>query len=104
MRARRAHTRRAAGSWPVLELVPARGRQQLEQRPSAVRVVVGELGRLLVESDLELSLLHAMVEPCAAEDELLQPVDEGLAADEGDLLPVANEVPAERRARFLDGV
>ena len=45
-----------------------------------------------------------MVEPGAAEDELLQPVDERLALDEGDVLPVANEVAAERAAGLLDRV
>ena len=43
-----------------------------------------------------------MVEPGAAEDELAQPVDERLALHERELLPVADEVPAERAARLLD--
>src|SRR5207244_4870622 len=71
---------------------------------TAARVAVGELRRLLVPADLQLSLLHAMVEPRAPEDQLLQPVDERLAVDEGDVLPVANEIAAERAARLLDGV
>jgi len=66
--------------------------------------VVGELRRLVVPADLELPLLHPVVEPRTAEDELLQPVDERLAVDEGDLVPVANEVAAERAAGLFDGV
>src|SRR5205814_436626 len=102
-RARRTRTR-AARSSAVLQLVPARSRQQLEQRTTAVRVVVLEVGVALVERDLELPLLHALVEPGAAEDELLQPVDQRLALDEGDLGPMANEVAAELAAGLLDRV
>ena len=54
--------------WSV---APARRRQQLEQRAPAVRVVVGELRRVVVPADLELPFLHAVVEPGAAEHELL---------------------------------
>src|SRR5262249_21700092 len=73
-------------------------RQQLEERATAVRVAVREVRRQLVEADLELPFLHPVVEPRAAEDELLEPVDEGLALDEGDLVPAANDVAAERAA------
>ena len=45
-----------------------------------------------------------MVEPRAAEDELLEPVDERLAANERERVPVAHEVLAERAARRLDRV
>ena len=78
--------------------------EDFEQRAAAMRVVVRELRRLLVEADLELPRLDAMVEPRAAEDELLQPVDERLSLDEGDVLPVANEIAAERRAGLVDPV
>src|SRR5439155_3850829 len=53
---------------------------------------------------LEQSLLHAVVEPRAAKDELLEPVDERLAADERERVPVANEVLAEGAARRPDRV
>ena len=43
-----------------------------------------------------------MVEPRAAEDQLAQPVDERLAVDERDALPVADEVAPEVAARLLD--
>src|SRR4051812_7668275 len=49
--------RRPLRSSAVLDLVPARRRQELEQRAPAVRVVVLELGVVLVELDLELPLL-----------------------------------------------
>src|SRR5229473_3456088 len=86
----------AARSPAVLHVAPARRRQQLEKRAPAVRVAVRELGDIVVPADLELALLHAVIEPRATEHELLQPVDERLALDEGNLVPVANEVPAER--------
>ena len=43
-----------------------------------------------------------MVEPGAAEDQLAQPVDERLAVDERDALPVAYEVAAEPRRGRVD--
>src|SRR5262249_23729496 len=76
-----------------LELVPARNGRELEQRPAAARVLVGELRVALVPHDLEGATLHLVVEPGAAEDELPQPVDEGLALEQRDALPVALEVP-----------
>src|SRR5207248_1623548 len=75
-----------------LHLVPGRDGGELEQRPTSARVAVAEVGRLLVPRDVEQPLLDAMVEPGAAEHELLQPVDERLAADERHALPVADEV------------
>ena len=53
----------------------------------------------LVPHDLEQPLLDAVVEVRAAEDELAQPVDERLAVDEREPLPVAHEVRAERAPR-----
>src|SRR5258707_392917 len=43
-----------------------------------------------------------MIEPRAAEHQLAQPVDERLAADKSEPLPVADEVPAEPGARLDD--
>ena len=57
---------------------------------------------LVVPGDLEQPLLDAVVEPGAPEDQLAQPVDERLAVDEGDALPVADDVAAERAARLDD--
>ena len=65
-------------------------------------MLVGELGLDLVPDDLERAALDLVVEPGAAEDELPQPVDERLAADERDALPVAREVAAEPRLGILD--
>src|SRR5213078_4427759 len=87
---------------PVLQLVPRWDRSQLQEGPPAVRVLVGELGVGVVPDDLERAALDLVVEPGAAEDELAQPVDERLAADERDALPVAREVAAEPRFRLLD--
>ena len=69
-----------------------------------MRVAVGELRLLVVPAHLELPLLDVMVEPGAPEDELLQPVDERFALDEGDLVPAANEIAAERAPGVLDRV
>ena len=66
------------------------------------RLRVGELAALVVPRDLEQALLDAMVEVRAAEDELAEPVDERLAVDEREALPVANEVRPERAARLGD--
>jgi hypothetical protein len=72
--------------------VPGRHGGELEQRAAAVRLAVAELGGVAVPVDLEAVLLHALVEPGAAEDELPEPVDERLVVDEGDPLPVPDEV------------
>ena len=82
--------------------MPGRHGRELEQRAAAARVAVGELGGVLVPGDLEQALLHAVVEPGAAEHELAQPVDERLAVDEREALPVAHEVPPEGAARLVD--
>src|SRR6185437_1313388 len=57
-----------------------------------------------VPADLEQALLYAVVEPRAAEHELLEPVDERFTADQRERVPVAHEVLAERAARSLDRV
>ena len=85
--------RRSGGAEDVspaeLKLVPRRHGRELEQRPAAAGMLVGELGLRLVPDDLERAALHLVVEPRAPEHELAQPVDERLAADERDALPVA---------------
>jgi len=72
------------------------------QRAAAARLRVAEVAAVLVPGDLEQALLDAMVEPRAAKHELPEPVDERLALDERDVLPVAHEVAAERAARLRD--
>ena len=62
--------------------MPARGGEELEQGAAAVRVGEREVLPLVVPVHLEQSLLHAVVEPRAAKDELLEPVDERLAVSE----------------------
>ena len=96
-------TARLSGSQRAeLERVPGRRRGELEQRAAALRLRVGELAALVVPGDLEQALLHAVVEVRAAEHELAEPVDERLAVDEREALPVADEVRPERAARLRD--
>src|SRR2546429_8018027 len=94
----------ARSSAPVLELVPARRGEELEQRAATVRVREREVLPLVVPAHLEQALLHAVVEPRAAKDELLEPVDKRFAAHEGEGVPVANGIFAERAARCFDRV
>jgi len=82
--------------------VPGGNRRELEQRAAAARVSVGELRAVVVPRHLEEALLDAVVEPGAAKDELPQPVHERLVADEGDPLPVADQVLAQSAAGLLD--
>src|SRR5215218_160376 len=89
-------------SSPALHFVPRRHGCQLEQGAVAARVAVGELAVAVVPVHLEQPFLDAMVEPGAAEDELAEPVDERLAPNERELLPVAHELPPQRASRLLD--
>src|SRR6188768_3429562 len=90
------------GSAPELNLVPRGHGSELEERMVATRVAVAELRLGLVPVHFQQALFDPVVEPGAAEDELAHPVDERLALHERELLPVADEVPAERAARLLD--
>jgi len=87
---------------PELKLVPRRHRRQLEQRAAAARLRVAEVAVLLVPCDLEQSFFDPVVEPSAPEDELAQPVDERLALEQANALPVPHEIPAEGAARVGD--
>src|SRR4029079_6366705 len=89
-------------STPELKLVPGRRRRQLEQRAFAAGLEVGELRGPFVPGHVEPAVLDAWVEPAAAEDELPQPVDERLALDQREPLPVTHEIPAELAPRLLD--
>src|SRR5439155_4560199 len=72
--------REGGGSWgnpgfphalaAILQLVPRGDRSELEQRPTATGVLVGELGLALVPDDLERTTLDLVVEPGAAEEQL----------------------------------
>ena len=75
---------------------------ELERRAVAAGVAIAELGFGFVPVHVQQALLHPVVEPGAAEDELAQPVDEGLALHERELLPVAHEVAPQRAARLFD--
>src|SRR5207248_2315620 len=87
---------------PELQLVPARHGRELEQRAAAARVAIAEVAAVLVPRDFEQPLLDTVVEPRSTEDELAQPVDERLAFNEGNALPVPNQVAAEPAPRFFD--
>ena len=89
-------------SAPELDFVPRGHGRELEQGAVAAWVAVAELAFLLVPVHLEQPFLDAVVEPGAAEDELPEPVDERLALDERELLPVAHEVAAQRAPRLID--
>jgi hypothetical protein len=85
-----------------LQGVPGRNGSELEQRPTAPGVAVGEVGRGIVPRDLEQALLDAVVQPRAPEHQLPDPVDERLAVDDREPLPVADEIHAESAARLVD--
>src|SRR5207302_2723509 len=87
-----------------LQLVPRGDGSELEQGAAPARVAVAEVRNLLVPGHLEETFLDPVVEPRAAEDELLQPVHEGLTADERDALPVTDEIAPELAARLVDPV
>ena len=63
---------------------------------------VAEGVRGVVEGDLELALLDALVEPCRAEDEPAQPVHQRPVGGPDELGPAVVHVLAERRRRVLD--
>jgi hypothetical protein len=91
-----------APSAPKLERVPGRDGSELEQRAPATGVSVGEVSGDVVPRDLEQALLDAVIQPGAPEHELPDPVDKGLAVHDREAFPVADEVGAERAARFVD--
>jgi hypothetical protein len=82
--------------------VPGRNGSQLEEGATPAWIAVAELGAVLVPQHLEQILLDALVEPCAPEDELPQPVDKGLVPYERDPIPVADDVLAEVAAGIRD--
>ncbi len=57
---------------------------------------------MLVVDDVELALLHPLVEPGAAEDEAAQPVDEAAVGGADQLVPVLVDVLAELGAGLGD--
>jgi hypothetical protein len=85
-----------------LEGVPGRNGKEFEERPPASGVAVSEVGGGVVPADLEQALLDAVIQPRAPEDELGEPVDEGLAVEDREAFPVTDEVDAESASRFLD--
>jgi single-stranded-DNA-specific exonuclease RecJ len=85
-----------------LKLVPGRHGCKLEQRAVAARIPIAKLGALLVPIHVQQAELHALIEPGTAEDQLAQPVDERLAVDGRQRLPVPDEIAAELASRLVD--
>src|SRR5262245_17289561 len=83
----------------VLELAPGRHGRELEERPPALRLGVAEVAGVVDPRHVEEAFLHTVVEPCSAEHELAQPVDERLALLERHALPVSDEVETESAPR-----
>src|SRR5439155_26208492 len=71
-----------ASSASVLELAPGGDGHQLDERALSLRIRIPEVSGVLDPRDVEETLLHAVIEPRSAEDELPEPVDERFALDE----------------------
>ncbi len=97
-----AAVERSAGLAPVGDAAPGGLFGELDQILAAVRLDVAEGLGALVEDDVELPLLDALVEPGAAEDEPAQPVDEAAVGGADQLLPVLVDVLAESGAGLGD--
>src|SRR6185295_9346939 len=87
---------------PVRDAPPRRLFAELDQLGAALRLHVAEGLRALVEDDIELTLLHPLVEPGAAEDEPAQPVHEAAVCRADQVIPVLVYVLAEARAGLGD--
>src|SRR3954447_1483508 len=86
----------------VRHAAPARLGGELDGLAVAVGLDVGEGERVGVVGDVELTLLDALVEPGAAEDQSPQPVDEGAVGGADELGPAVVDVLAEGGGRVLD--
>ena len=76
--------------------------RELDRLVVALGLDVAEGVAELVEDDVELALLHALVEPGGAEDEPAQPVHERALGGSDELRPAVVDVLAERRGGVLD--
>ena len=86
----------------VYERAPSSAGRELDGLVAAVGLDVGEGLGVGVEADVELALLDALVQPCGAEHEPPQPVDERAVGRADELRPAVVDVLAERRGRLLD--
>jgi hypothetical protein len=93
---------RTSDSPAELERMPGRNGSELEERAAATGIAVSEVADTVLPADLQQALLDAVIEPRAPEDELAEPVHEGLAVDDADPLPVTDEIDAESAARLVD--
>lgn len=92
----------APPSAPELDGMPGGDGGELEERPPSSGVAVGEVGGGIVPRDLEQALFYAVVQPRAPEDELGEPVDERLAVEDREPIPVPDEIDAERAPWLAD--
>ena len=86
----------------VRDPAPVRLGRELDRLAVALGLDVAEGVRGVVEDDVELALLDALVEPGGAEDEPAQPVHERAVGRADELRPAVVDVLAERRGRVLD--
>src|SRR5581483_6335042 len=86
----------------VGDAVPARLGRELDRLVAAVGLDVDEAAGVLVEPDIELALLDALVEPRRAKDQAPQPVDERAVRGADQLGPAVVDVLAERRGGIRD--
>src|ERR1700712_2620307 len=86
----------------VGDAAPRRLLRELDELGAAVGLDVAEGLGALVEDDVELALLDALVEPGAAEDEAADPVDEAAVGGTDQVLPVLVDVFPEGGAGLGD--
>src|SRR4051812_8950010 len=91
-----------APSASVGDAAPGRLFGELDELGAAVRLDVAEGLGALVEDDVELTLLHPLVQPGAAEDEASDPVDEAAVGGSDQVFPVLVDVLTEGGAGLGD--
>src|SRR5436190_1048989 len=84
----------------VRDAVPAGLGGELDRLPSALRLRIDEPVPAVVEGDVELSLLDALVKPGATKDQSSQPVHQRTLRGPDQLRPAIVDVLAEWRSRI----
>src|SRR5581483_1083169 len=94
--------RRRAGERDLMpavgDAVPAGLGCELDRLPAALGLGVHEPVPLVIEADVELSLLDALVKPSTAKDQPSQPMDERALRGPHQLGPTVVDVLTERRS------
>ena len=91
---------RGAVSADVRDAAPARLGRKLDRLAAAIGLDVRERAGVVVEEDVELALLDALVEPGAAEDQPPQPMHQRPIGWADQLGPAVVDVLAERGGRI----